>query len=361
MMKKVLIIPLLCLAVLYGWADEQRKMTLGSDNTSETINLSYCNIFVALLNPDSDDPPMVQVEVENLDETKLLALFCQPYAEKQVKKLKPSFQYDKLFGGTKGKRIIDPYSPSTDNDFFIEPSGKYTLGSFRCEADKQLVVKLPIYLAKGKKGIVGRVLGKEKLLLLRKQVIEIDIDITTKPSAEYLSLQEECESLKREVKNALFCTAKKHKESVEEQQEPYKQKINDLKSKIDAAISAHGWNTGDKGYKNYAALKDDLDKNIDLDAQKGICRQHRSEPKPSHQCSYCNLSLQQIYHRLDDLYKKIYTSADRKATKQSVMGQVNALYGCCTAADCAKHASQWKRGGDYKSKIIERYNRIQGL
>ena len=86
-MKKVLIIPLLCLAVLYGWADEQRKMTLGSDNTSETINLSYCNIFVALLNPDSDDPPMVQVEVENLDETKLLALFCQPYTEKQVKKL----------------------------------------------------------------------------------------------------------------------------------------------------------------------------------------------------------------------------------------------------------------------------------
>ena len=64
---------------------------------------------------------------------------------------------------------------------------------------------------------------------------------------------------------------------------------------------------------------------------------------------------------MDDLYKKIYTSADRKATKQSVMGQVNALYGCCTAADCAKHASQWKRGGDYKSKIIERYNRIQGL
>ena len=361
MMKKLFMISLLLLAAVNGWADEQRKITLSSDNTSETINLSYCNIFVTLLNPDSDDPSMVQIEVENLDETKLLALFNQPYTEKQVKKLKPSFQYDKLFGGTKGKRIIDPYNLETGRDFFIEPSNKYTLGSFKCEAEKQLVVKLPIYLAKGKKGIVGRVLGKEKLLLLRKQLIEIDIDISTKPSAEFLGLQKDCENLKKEIKGALFCTAKKHKESVEEQQEPYKKKINDLKAKIDATISAHGWQPGDGGYTRYSALKDDLDQNIDLDAQKGICHQHRSEPKPSHQCSYCNLSLQQIYHRLEDLYKKIYTSSDRQATKQSVMGQVNALYGCCTAPDCAKHASQWKRGGDYKSKIIERYNRIQGL
>ena len=362
-MKKLLLIPLLCLAALNGFADEQRKVTLSNDNTQEAINLSYCNIFLTFLNPDSDDEPIVQVEVENLDETKLLALFNTPYTEKQVKKLKPSFQYDKLFGGTKGKRVIEPYNMQTGKDLFVEPSNKYALGAFHVAAEKQLVVKLPIYIAKSKDGgIVQRIIGgKEKLFLLRKQVIEIDIDVSTKPSAEFLGLQEECESLKKEIDNAVFCTSKKHKQSVEEQQEPYKKKIEDLKAKIDAAISAHGWVDGDGGFKRFTELKEDLDKNIDLDKHQGICRPHRESRQEGHSCSYCSLSLQQIYHRLDDLYKKIYTSSDRQATKSSVMGQVNALYNCCTAADCAKHSAQWRRGGDYKNKIIERYNRIQGL
>ena len=86
-MKKLLLSVLCCLVALNGWADEQRKITLSNDNTKETINLSYCNIFVTLLNPDSEDTPMVQVEVENLDESKLLALFNKAYTEKQVKKL----------------------------------------------------------------------------------------------------------------------------------------------------------------------------------------------------------------------------------------------------------------------------------
>ena len=125
----------------------------------------------------------------------------------------------------------------------------------------------------------------------------------------------------------------------------------------------HGWSASDGGYQRYAALKDDIDKNIDLNKHLGTCRQHRGGGTPAgHQCSYCSLSLQQIYHKLDDLYKKIYSSNDRQATKASVMGQVNALYNCCTAADCAKHASQWRSGGGgYKSRIQERYNRIQGL
>ena len=43
------------------------------------------------------------------------------------------------------------------------------------------------------------------------------------------------------------------------------------------------------------------------------------------------------------------------------MSQVNGLYNCCVDANCEKHAAAWSNGGDYKNKIIERYNRIQGL
>lgn len=360
-MKKILLMTLLCLATLTSQADEQKKITLSNDNPKETVNLSYCNIFVTLMNPDSgDDYGQVLIEIENLDEQKILALFNKPYKEKEVKKLSPSFKYDKLFGGTKGKRIIDPYNLETGQDVFIEPSNKYQLAAFQAPAGQEMAVKLPIYLSKPKKGIVERILGKEKLLLLRKQIIELDINVELKPGAEYLGFMDECDKLKKDVENAVFCTSNKHRPNVEGQKEPYLKRINELKEKIDAAISAHGWNAGDGGYQRYNAIKEDLDK-IDLSKREAVCRNHRVPTPTAHSCSYCSLSLQQIYHKLDDLYKKIYTSSDRAATKASVMGQVNGLYKCCTDPSCAKHASAWRSGGDYKNKIVERYNRIQGL
>ena len=361
-MKKTFLALLLCVAALTGRADEQKKITLSNDNTKETVNLSYCNIFITLMNPDSDDEfGQVLIEIENLDEQKILALFHKPYKEKEIKKLKPSFQYDKLFGGTKGKRIIDPYNLETGQDVFIEPSNKYQLAAFQAPGDTEMAVMLPIYLSKPKEGIVERILGKEKLLLLRKQVIELDINVELKPSAEYLGMVDECEKLKKDVDNAVFCTNKKHRPDVEGQKEPYQKRINELNAKIDAAISAHGWQAGDTGYQRYNAIKEDLAK-IDLSKHEGVCRTHKPGPGPQrHTCSYCGLSLQQIYHKLDDLYKKIYTSSDRAATKASVMGQVNGMYNCCTDPTCANHSAAWSNGGDYKNKIVERYNRIQGL
>lgn len=362
-MKKIILMMILCLAALTGRADEQKKITLSNDNTKETVNLSYCNIFVTLMNPDSDDEfGQVLIEIENLDEQKILALFHKPYKEKEVKKLRPSFQYDKLFGGTKGKRVIDPYNLETGQDVFIEPSNKHQLAAFHAPGDKEMAVMLPIYLSKPKEGLVQRILGGEKLLLLRKQVIELDITVELKPSAEYLGMVDEFNKLKKDVDNAVFCTNKKHRPGVDQQKEPYQKRIDELKAKIDAAISAHGWQESDGGYQRFNAIKEDLAK-IDLSKQEGICRTHRGggTERPKHQCAYCSLSLQQIYHKLDDLYKKIYTSNDRQATKASVMGQVNGLYNCCVDANCEKHAAAWSNGGDYKNKIIERYNRIQGL
>ena len=45
-MKKIVISLLLCLVAMTTWADEQRKVTLSTDQTQQTINLAYCNIFV---------------------------------------------------------------------------------------------------------------------------------------------------------------------------------------------------------------------------------------------------------------------------------------------------------------------------
>ena len=51
-MRKLLISMLLCMMAIGASADEQRKVTLSGDHNKETINLSYCNIFISLNETD---------------------------------------------------------------------------------------------------------------------------------------------------------------------------------------------------------------------------------------------------------------------------------------------------------------------
>ena len=347
-MKKAFVCVLLCLVAVMGWADEQKKVTLSSDHQKETINLSYLNIFVSL-NQTDDEKGDVSIELENLSESKVLILFDHSYTEKQAKKMTPKLQFDKTFGGTKGKRIIDPYSYQLNRVMQFRPSDKYTLPAVSVEGERSTVVTLPIYIAKWK--------GSKKLILLEKQVIELDIEAQFKPSAEFVDMSKRCDDLLQEIERSPICTNRSHRPSADKQREELQTKIDELKSAIDGIVSKHGWGSSDNGYRRYNELKE---KFANVRFAERDCGRH-GKVKTGHQCSYCGLSLQQIYHKLDDLYKKIYSSSDRKGTKASVMSQVDALYNCCTAANCSKHAAQWKQGGDYKSKIVERYTRIKGL
>ena len=68
-----------------------------------------------------------------------------------------------------------------------------------------------------------------------------------------------------------------------------------------------------------------------------------------HQCKYCSSSLQEISHKLDDIYQVIYSSQDRSATKAEQIRSVKAMY------DCAQRHKDWRRS-DYKAKIERLYN-----
>ncbi len=348
-MRRIFVYTLLCLLAMTARADEQKKINLSNDHTQETVSLGYCNIFATLKNADDDSSAEVSVELENLDETNVLILFDEAYSEKSIKKLNTSIRFDKKFGGTKNKRVIDPYNQPLNQVILFQPSDKLALPAIRVGNEQSEKCRMPIYIAKFK--------GKKKLILLEKQVIELDIEAELKPSKEFLSLSSECEKLENDIRRTVICTNPKHKTSASKQKEPYEKRIEALKEKIDKAIAAHNWSATDGGYKRYNGLKERL---ANVNFREGDCGKH-GRAKEGHTCSYCSLSLQQIYHQLDDLYKRIYSSSNRKDAKASVMNQVNALYKCCTATDCAKHAAAWKKGGDYKNKITERYNRIKNL
>ena len=154
-----------------------------------------------------------------------------------------------------------------------------------------------------------------------------------------------------------------HKVTLEEQEHPYIEKAGALNEEIEQAIKSHDLEPGDAGYERYNALREKLKEAKFTEKDCGRHKQPKQpkepkkpkqpkEPKqPKTSCKYCSMSLSQIYQRMNDCYVKIHT---RKATKQDVIGEVNALYKCAS-----QHSSEWKSGGGIKSKIQQTYDRIK--
>ena len=172
-MRKYLFVALgLLLLCISANADEQKKVSLSNDHTQETISLGYCNIFATLGDTDSNDATEVSIELENLDETNVLILFDQAYTEKSIKKLPTSIRFDKKFGGTKNKRVIDPYNNPMEQVLLFRPSDKLALPKLKVSNGESTKCRLPIYIAKFK--------GKKKLILyygivLMQNILEVKV------------------------------------------------------------------------------------------------------------------------------------------------------------------------------------------
>ena len=355
-MKKLLIfVTFFFLAAISTFADEQKKVKLDDGHTKEQVRLGYCNVFVTRADIDDDGNAKVTVEIENLDESNVIILFGHAYPEKELKKLSPSITFDKNFPGTKGQRNIDTYKEAR-NVLFIEPSEKIMLPEISVRSTETQLCRLPLYIAKYKdKKFLGTTTRTNKMLLLEKQILELEIEVEVKPDEDFIRLEKECNDLIEDISKQTFCTNSKHKPSLERQEAPHKEKIGKIKSEIDEIISRHNWYTSDRGYQRYNGIKQKLDA-INFSSYEGDCgKKHGgNKPTPTPGCKYCKLTPQQIYHKLDDYYKKIYSSNNRKAAKDAVMSDVNLLY------SCGKHSPVWKNS-DYKSKIIDRYNRINNF
>lgn len=356
MKKRFLFLVCMLIVSLMSFADEQRKVTLCEDHLQDMIKFGNCNVFITQTSPDDEGNVGILLEVENLNEENSVILFGHAYPEKELKKQKPSVVYDKSFSGTKGLRTIDTYNYGEidgylrKDDIRIDPSDKRQLPDFKVKDGVIQQLRLPFYFVKYKND------KRKKIMILDKRVLDLEITVDMKPDENYIALCEQCDSLIETIGMMSFCTNSRHKPSLVRQQLPFKEKIDELKQQIDDIISAQRIFSSDNIHMRYNALKQRLD-SINLSDREYDCGQHKVTA-PGHSCKYCTLSLQQIYHKMDDCYKKIYSSSDRKKTKGALTGIVNALYRCCTDKRCKKHANAWRNGGAYRNKIEDRYDRI---
>jgi len=346
MIKKISILFVLLFSlVTTSFADEQRKVKLDDDkHNKETIEVANFNIFLELIEVEENGNAKVKVELENLDESKGLSLFERAYNEKTLKKMRPKIKYDKIFPGSKGKRLIDACS-NIRSAIHLYPSQKELIMTLSAKDGETTKATLPIYIIeyKDKNYILWE---KQELILLQKEVIELEIEIDLKPGEVYVNITTECDSLLKEFDEVVFCTHKRHKPSLEEQKAEFQNKIDLLVEKIGGIIESNGWFSTEKRYKLFDEQRERI-KNIKLEEKEGICSKHVYV----HRCKYCSSSLQQISHKLDDIYQIIYSSQERSITKAEQIKSVNAMY------DCAKRRRDWRKS-EYKDKIVRLYNEI---
>lgn len=346
MIKRLFFIALFVVGTfLASYADEQKKIILNNDDhRTETIELAYCNIFVSLTDVDDNDNAEITVELENIHESKFLLLFERAYDEKTLKKMYPSIRYDKIFGGSKGTRYID-VCPGINSTNKIRSSERRRL-FVKSGTDKApIVCKLPIYIAKNKNK------SGSKMLLLEKNVIELEINVQLKPDEELISINESYDALISEIDSVTFCSNKNHKgESLKSLKNKYEGKINDLKTRIKTIVESRGYYPQDKAYKKFMEVYGKLDA-ISLDEKTVDSCTKDSKPRV-HKCKNCSLTYEQIYEELQALYVDIHIG---KKTKAEVLPEVESLYTCAS-----KNTSR-AANNSIKSRITTYYDKIKSL
>lgn len=341
MMRRLLLTALLiCCASTISFADRQEKIRLDNrDNMRKTVEYDGFRIYVEMYDIKDNGSVSLAVSLENSDETDGIMLFDKAYDEKFLKKKPLKVIFAKDYPGLKGKRSVIPcmnmekiHDLSPDSIRLIQLSGK----------DGQMSeCVIPFYQISYKKNSKGRLL---KRIILEQQVIELHIEVELKPEPIYYELLDAGKTLKAELDTVVFCNNPKHEPSFEMQKAVYQVKIDSLNHVIDSIIRSHTWFSSDKRYIEYKEIKDILAE-IDLDKNVVDCGQHIVV----HKCRYCAMSLDDIYHRMEDIYLQIRVSNDRKKTKDQYIGEVNSMYRC---------VRQRERGGEVKERIRKYYNFI---
>lgn len=336
---------LLTCSVRLAYGDEIRSIKLDNKgHDKETVSLPFCNIFVELQPENDKDQYRISVRLENVSEDKILYLFDRSYNEKTLKKMR--IVYEKLFPGTKGKRIAEACDGLSESCRLLPSSETKSILNFQ---DKESTIKcrLPIYIARySEKNFI--VVKKSRISLAKKEVIELNIDVELKPDEDFIRLSEATDSLVYEIGKQTFCSNKNHRgTSLETLYKIYNKSIDDLKEQVERIVSSRNYSSSNKGYQQFMAIHNRLD-SIDL-KKLTVTSCSNDRKKVIHNCKYCSLSIEDIYKRLEIYYIDLHNG---KKTKGQILGDVEALYNCA-------QKNNRRAKGNYMSRITTYYNRIK--
>lgn len=263
-------------------------------------------------------------------------LFGQSIDQNILKK-NYSIKYDKFFSGDFGESQKQRVTTQTGNLRTNDPF-KFLRQNETVEicyenienevSGRELKVACYKAVTQKKKKLFG--VSREWNILQVRSDITFVLDVKI-PVHDYVleRLETETAALLSELGEVKICPNKKHTGGEDGQKKPHLDKIEKLKSKIEAAKN------GRDNAEEYEVLIDRL-KNFKFKTKD--CGKHKPipDPIPKHSCVYCSWSWSQLAQEAGRIYSKICT---RDADKKSLKSKAAALKTCVDSHHPAKRRS----------------------
>lgn len=344
----------LCLLMCLGFAalaNKELTIKLDSKERSYCEKTGFAHINFEYLYSDRNIA-WVRVTVENItgNPPHALLMFRTDMAEQSLKKGKPKIVYEKTYPGKKGTRIARGCRESNKPVGIIVAAETAEVFTIEVPLTSSKDFILPLYEAKYKARDMYKK-GKDRInySILEEHIYDVHIEVVgwSEDDPTYVNTKTAVEELITSLEGVEFCYHKKHKPSLKEQQRPYQEKKDNLIGTINNILDSSDWMSTDEPHKAYSKLLVELEA-IDLNKLATVCKTHKAAAR-AHSCSYCRLSAQDIYHRLDDLYQQLHAG---KIAKEQALKTAKALH------TCYKQSAKRKKDSSYSAKITRFYNSI---
>lgn len=355
MKRNILILLCFCLCS-YVFGDETMNVTIkANEDFPRKIEINEsCRLQVSAAR--YPDGVRISVTIENKDEEYPFFIFKRAFTEKDLKK--QGIRFDKRSYGPNNRSLITCNSMDGDDAVQIDPAQS---GIFMFHGDESNItdVTIPIYIAKYKNK------KKTKFLILLRNKIRLNVKIEAEPISEdnddFDRLQEAYDELIRDLQKQKFCPNSNHGSSLEEQEQPYREKMDEIKYEIGQIKTAHNWSDQDTAYRRYKDLLCRLDK-IDWSKYEVDCGKHRIRrptvsPQSSsniHNCAYSAWTVDKVLKQLESLYKRLDQG---KISKSVAVEQAKAMQREWSNKSCPLF-NKMNADSSKKSRIVGRYNAI---
>lgn len=288
----------------------------------------------------------LEITIKNTRYDGAVLLFNQKCTEKELKKRKinkdfPKIYFDKIYNGT---NEINNFIENLEKSVLLKPGSDParlpSVDNIRLGKDKDIDIEIPLYFG---------TIKKKKIYLTKNDKLRFIVRIPEPKDTVYSNLLQAYEKLERNVKNAApFCPNKAHKEP-----QKMKQYKNDKDSLI-TAINNNSTYVYGQNRDNYEKLLKDV-QNIEI--KEKDCGRHKvaaTPAKPVHSCQYCNMSLDDIYRKIEEI---LYGLRKGSINKTKAGEDADKYYKACMS--CPNLNKLWKKGGNVKKNIVEDYQNIK--
>lgn len=341
------------LICLYFTALANKELSIKLDNKdrvqSERLGFAYVSFEYFDV---SGNNALVRVSIENITSNPphAVLMFKNDMMEQSLKKGKPKIEFEKTYPGKKGTRLVRGCRESYQNIDIIPAVETDTVFTIYVPFTSSKDFMLSLYEAKYKPKKLSKK-GKNNInyKILEEHLYDIHIEVVgwSEEDPTYINAKNSVDDFLSSLKGVEFCNNKRHSPTLREQQRPYQEKKDSLVNVINNILENSEWMSTDAPHKAYTRLLSVLN-DVNLDNLASDCMKHPVKHK-GHNCSYCSLSAQDIYHRLDDLYQQLHAG---KISKDQAMKTAKALY------NCYQLSMKRKKDSSYGTKVSRFYNSI---